>query len=466
MKQVRAQGRFHFVYIVKFIRYGLILCLVPMLQALIQFDLESLYTALRQDAVILVVMALISVWLWRQAGFSLTQEALTLRLGFLITRQLSIPCSQVAVLEQSRPLWLRALGATRVTVYAARSAHFKSAQFFLPKHQAAILAETMLPVRSDATFFEPTGAERIRFTVLSANIATTAALLWVSARETGRILGEGMEEQLNHLALDNLTRIEQIAELFLPAGMAWLFTLAFVFWGVALFWSLLSTANFRVSRSGGVILAKGGHVNHTERRILAGAVTWCDVRTTPSARLLRRYPVYLCAGSFNGSDIPILVYKKGQEALLEALMPQFCLCPASLGPVADRSLPQFLWKSGVAFAFCGALVGVSVWQLPQLTPVLVIPLLLSLGLVLSALEGWFTEGVRRNPNHTLAVQYTRWFTRHSLCVFTPDRAFSTFQTPFSENVARCDFTLRLPCRRKVKIRGIKRYQADQLKLVD
>ena len=37
----------------------------------------------------------------------------------------------------------------------------------------------------------------------------------------------------------------------------------------ALFWSLLSTSGFRVCRSGGVILAKGGHVNHTERRIAA-----------------------------------------------------------------------------------------------------------------------------------------------------------------------------------------------------
>lgn len=466
MSAVRAQGRFHFVYIVKFIRYGLILCLVPMVQALIRFDLESLYLALRQDAVILVVMALVSVWLWRQAGFSLTQGALTLRLGFLITRQVAIPCTQVAVLEQSRPLWLRMLGATRVTVYAARSAHFKTVQFFLPKHQAAILAETMLPVRSDAIFFEPTGAERIRFTVLSANLATTAALLWVSARETGRVLGEGIEERLNHLALDNLTRIEQIAELFLPAGVAWLFTLVCVFWGVALFWSLLSTANFRVSRSGGVILAKGGHVNHTERRVLASAVTWCDVRATPSARLLRRYPVYLCAGSFDGGDIPILVYKKGQEALLEALMPQFRLCPFSPGPVADRSWGQFLWKGGTAFAFCCALVGVSVWQLPQLTPVLVIPLLLSLGLLLAALEAWFTEGVCRNANGTLSVQYTRTFTRHSLCVFTPDLAFSTFQNPFSENVARCNFVLRLPCRRRIKIRGVKRYQADRLKLAD
>ena len=63
MSTVRAQGRFHIVFIVKYIRYGLILCLVPMLKALIKFDLPSLATALRQDAAILIGMALFSFFM-------------------------------------------------------------------------------------------------------------------------------------------------------------------------------------------------------------------------------------------------------------------------------------------------------------------------------------------------------------------------------------------------------------------
>lgn len=68
MSTVRAQGRFHIVFIVKYIRYGLILCLVPMLKALIKFDLPSLATALRQDAAILIGMALFSFFIWRAAA--------------------------------------------------------------------------------------------------------------------------------------------------------------------------------------------------------------------------------------------------------------------------------------------------------------------------------------------------------------------------------------------------------------
>ena len=403
MDQIRLKGRFHVVYILKYIRYGLIFCLVPMVQALLAFDLPSLYRALRQDAVILLAMAFLAVVIWRQVGFTLTDQCLILDQGVFLHRRLSLLRRHIAVLELSRPLGLRMVGAAKVTVYMARGQGVRKAVFFLPKQQASTLAELLLPVRSDAVFFEPTGAERISLTMFSANLATTAALLWVSARETGQIFGQGLEQQLNALALDRLTGIEQLFELFLPAGLAWLFTLVFFFWGVALFWSLLSTAGFKVSRSGGVILAKGGHVNHTERRIVAAAVSYCDVRLTPAARLLKRRPVYLSAGSYRGGDIPVLVYKPGNEALLQALMPQFQPPPYAPGIVAGRSLPQFLWKGGAAFAFSAALLGVSLWRLPQLTPLLSLPLLLSLGLLLAGLEALVTEGVCQGPGGVLQV---------------------------------------------------------------
>ena len=74
MKEVATKGHFHIVYVLKYIRYGLILCLVPMIQAAIRFDLPSLYTALRQDAVILIVMFFVSLAIWQKLGFSFTDK--------------------------------------------------------------------------------------------------------------------------------------------------------------------------------------------------------------------------------------------------------------------------------------------------------------------------------------------------------------------------------------------------------
>lgn len=464
MTEIRLKGRFHSVYILNFIRYGLFLCLIPMLQALIRFDMESLYSALKQDAVILIAMLLVAVYLWRHAGFVLTDKALVLCMGLGITQKTTILCDEIAVIELERPFWLRILGATRVIVYPATSTNLKAQKLFLSKSQAAAMAEYIMPVRDDVRFYHPSGYEQLALTVLSANVLTTVALIYFSVKETGRLLGANFEALLSALALDNLVVLEQWVELFLPAGVAWIITLAFVLWGAALFWSALSTANFKVSRSNGILLSYGGHINHSERRVRAAQIASCDVRTTIVGRILHRKPVYISAGAYTGRDVPILVYQPGKEDLVRSLLPHFRVCPTTPESVEGRSPAQYLWRSGGTFVLCLVLMAVSAWRLPLLTAPLTVPVVLSLGWLLLSLEAYFTEGVCQNDNHTTSLQYNKGYTRHSVCVFTPDVALTCRQTPFLEKVARCNLTLHLPCRKKVTVRGVRQYTAEQLKL--
>ena len=53
--------RFHILYCLRLFRYALLLCLVPMVQALIAFDWPSLFTALKQDAAILLFFLAVSL---------------------------------------------------------------------------------------------------------------------------------------------------------------------------------------------------------------------------------------------------------------------------------------------------------------------------------------------------------------------------------------------------------------------
>ena len=463
MKSELASGRFHVVYILKFLRNGLVLCILPMIRALLRFDLASLYTALRQDALILLAMLCVSILLWQRGGYRLSPDSLDLHFGFVSWHQRRIPFREVAVVEQSRPLWLRLLGATRITFYSARTAHFKTTKIYLSRRRAAYLAETMLPVQPDAVVFSPSGGERLRFVMLTANAATSLALLVVSTRQTGELLGKNVELLLNHLALDNLTRIEQLVELFLPAGLAWLFTLICMLWGVAIFLSMLATSGFRVSRSGGVILARGGCINHTEQRVLASAISYCDVRQTPFSRLLRRFPVYLCAGSFSGGSTPFLIYKRGQEQLLQSLLPSFHMEALDPGPVKDRSWPMYIWKGSLAFGVSAILASVSAWQLPQITPLMILPLILGAALLFFGVEARFYEGAAMQEGGSIRVCYIRHFTRHELCILTRDLSLTTLQTPFSESIARCNLYINLPCRRWLRVRGMKSWQVGKLK---
>ena len=75
------QRRFHIIFAVHYLRYGLLLCLVPMLQALLAFDLDSLWAALRQDAVILLACAAAALALWRATAFRLEDGAVLVTQG-------------------------------------------------------------------------------------------------------------------------------------------------------------------------------------------------------------------------------------------------------------------------------------------------------------------------------------------------------------------------------------------------
>lgn len=462
----RPYHRFHIVYSLKLMQKMLVVCVVPLIQALIAFDLPSLFTALRQELVLLLVLAALAGLLWLRAGWRLDGDGLCLRTGLLVRRQTRLEIRQIAVVELARPPWLRMLSGSRMVLYLAKSRSLPSVTIYLPKRAAAGLAEILLPTRAAQSFYKPTGAERLGLVMLSADLMTTAALLWLSARQTVELLGEDLAGSLDTITWANLSRLEHLAERFLPAGVAWLFTLALVLSCVSLLLSLFKTSRFHVSRNGGVIYFRGGLFTLTERRVRAAAVTVCDVRTTLAARLLRRYPVYLAAGSFDGGDIPVLVYKKGQEALLEALMPEFRLPgPVRRGLYANgRSLPVFLGVPGVLLGVFLVLAGVSAWRLPALTPLLLLPALPALALCLVALEAFFTEDIARGSNRVLTVQYSRGFTRHRLCIFTPDLAVSIRQTPFSELQGRCELRLRLPFFKRVRVRSLEYYRAAGLPL--
>ncbi|MFR8331633.1 MAG: hypothetical protein ACLU9S_04055 [Oscillospiraceae bacterium] len=155
----------------------------------------------------------------------------------------------------------------------------------------------MMPLRrEDNSVPGGEGRAACRFAVLSANLITTAVLAVVSARRTIDILGEG----INEFALTNLARVGKAGGAGAAGGHG-LAVSSDLSAGQRGLSALLSPhGGFSVCRNGGVILARGGLITKTERRILASAVSCCDVRITPIARLLRRSAVHLRPGAFRG----------------------------------------------------------------------------------------------------------------------------------------------------------------------
>lgn len=460
---------FHLAYSLKFIQKSLIVCLIPLIKALLDFDLASLYTALVQELALVVGLAVAAWLVWLCSSWQLENGVLTLRSGIFLRRSRTLTPSQIAVVEQHRTVPLRLVGATRVTVYLAKGATLPKATFYLKRKQASTLAEELMPCGAATSFFRPTGAQRLSLVMLSANLMTTAALAWFTLRQTRITLGEVLPENwrmFSTMTLQNLTFLERIIERFLPAGIAWIFTALLVLSCLSLVVSLLRTARFAVSRHGGVILSEGGLFTLTQTRVRAGTVTLCDVRITLAARILRRYPVYLCAGSYNGGAIPVLVYGRGQERLLEQLMPEFRIPSPADRPArtSGRSLPAFLGIPGTLLLCSWVMFCVAGWRLPALAPFFLLLTLVLLVLCFVQAQAFFIEDAWSASSGVLTVRYVRGFTLHNVCVFTHDVSFGTFQTPFSESRGRCTLRLRMPFHRLVRVRSMELFRAQQLQL--
>ena len=58
--------------------------------------------------------------------------------------------------------------------------------------------------------------------------------------------------------------------------------------------------------------------------------------------------------------------------------------------------------------------------------------------------------------------FTRFFTRHEVCVLTPDIAYTITENPFSVSGGRCDLRVHLPCGVRYRVRGVLRYLAQEI----
>lgn len=448
----------HLLDSVRLFRYGFLLCLVPMAQALLRFDVEGLLLALWQDAAILAVCLALSLALWAAARISVTPQAVVFRQGIGVQLKQTFSRASVAVVEVERPLYCRFVGAARVRLYFKEYSAPRRLTVYLTRRDAAFLSETLMPVKRHSGVFTPAGFERLALVMLSANAVTTSIFLWMGVQR----LNDYVAPDLEQLAVQQFTRLEVLIERLLPAGSAFLVALAFCLASLTFCYSFFHTFGFSCGRSGGVIISRGGFFTKIERRVLASSVTACRVRVTPAARLLRRRPVYLTAGWFGGGDVPLMVYKAGQEHIVQALLPDFSPPARPLGDTPGKSVNQYLWQPAAALALSLGLCGAALNVMPGVLGMLGVFAAMSAGCLLVSLEGFREEGIADNPNRTLGLVYTRFFTRYEVCIFTPDRSFAVRQNPFSVSAGRSNVFVRPPARHTFRVRGVRKARADAL----
>lgn len=442
------------------LRWGLVLCIIPVAQALFVFDIYAAYLAFTQSAAILLAVALLAFLLFRHSSVCLSDDVLLVCEGIVFSRKAAYRLDRISAVACERTILGQMLGASRLTIYFKSEKPVPSVSLWLPRTAAKKLFDRLLPCRQSDGVFEPAGFDKLMFVMLSANIIATAALVTMTVYRLSRLWGENVGD----FALLGLHQVQQMFTAFLPAGISAILTLVCVFFFISLLRGSFSCWNFTVARSGNLLLCRGGLFTKWERRVLISAINSSSMHITLWARLVRRYPVYITAGGFSGHELPLISVKAGQEEqVLRRLLPEFCLAQKPLCNPRRRHIGSFLWLSGEVTGLFAVLLLVSFYALPQLSWALGLGVLFGLFWCAVELEAFFKEGVCKNKNRTFSLCYSRLFTRYMVSVYTNDFSMEMRMHPLAANEGRCDVRLYTPSRSTYRIRSVEYSVANRLR---
>lgn len=422
------EKHFHPFAALRFLRKTLAVYLIPLVNVLFERNWPAFWTALRQDAILFALLCGVSWVILRFSSWQLDEAGvLHLRWKLLFKLDTTIRGEALAALTLERPALFRLGGATKITLYPTGQPQKHVIPLCLRRADARELADRLLPIETP-TLHTPAGSERAALVLLGANGISTLALVALAIRQT------------RQLPLD--------AE-----------TLATALFGASLARSFAQAMHYEVWHTATQIGSRGGWIDRFECRVRSAQISYADVRVSPLARVLKRWPVFVTAGCCT-PELPLFVYRSGGEALFRELLPEFQMPPDIRADTTQRSL-IFFAPAGIPFALCALLSLVSVTVLPAMTVTLLVPTVFFFVLLCGAVMGYTREGIwLREGKVTLRRQEGVYL--HCICVFHPDLCLMGFQSPWAANVRRTNLTLIFPGQVRLKVRSIPLAEADRI----
>ena len=137
---------YHPLAALRFLRKTVLLCLLPLANALLEFSLSALLTALRQDAALLLFLCGASWVLLEASSWALDDAGvLRLRWAFAAKQERILRGEALAALTIERPLLFRLMGASRVLLYPVGQPAKRAVTLYLYKEDAQELADPSCP---------------------------------------------------------------------------------------------------------------------------------------------------------------------------------------------------------------------------------------------------------------------------------------------------------------------------------
>lgn len=285
------EQRLHPFAALRVLRKTLVLYLVPLLRVLFERNWAALRAALRQDLILFLLVCALSWVILHASSWSLDESGtFCLHWKLLFRFDRTVRGASLAALTIERPFYYRLAGASRVTLYPVGEPKQRTLTLCLRRADAQHLADQLLPIEAPS-LHRPKGGERAALGLLGANSLSTLALFLLAIRQTQQ--GPDRYE----LALAQINFLAGLAARWLPAGAAWLLAFSGFLLGLSLLRSFVQTVHYEVWHTSTQIGSRGGWLDRFECRVKSDQISFADVRLSPFARLMRRWPVFVTAAA-------------------------------------------------------------------------------------------------------------------------------------------------------------------------
>lgn len=254
---------------------------------------------------------------WWRRFYALSPRRLRLQRGILLRHTTCIPLSRITTLTIERPLWLRIMGAAKVSVDTdAGTRWWADARLTVPNRHARLF----LPESERGRVWRAAPWRLWLMAILSSDSFGGVLLLAAVFRQSSILLGEGIQEAV----LNNLETAADMLAL-IPRTAALLILILVSGWLVGAIRHLLRHMPFTVYRGDATLTVYAGWLTRRIHCCALDAINYADRRQTLTACLLRKHMVYIsCTG-----------YGKDRNTLAVIL-------PPCNGTYADRELAAML----------------------------------------------------------------------------------------------------------------------------
>ncbi len=281
------------------------------------------------DLSVALLLLTLPVWAWWRRTYEITSQHLCLRRGIVWRRTTAIPMEQVTTLTVERPLWLRLVrGARMIADTDAGNHRLSDVRLIIPKKQALLLM-------SDPDVGATVRAAPWRLwllSVLSSDSLSGVLLLTTVFRQSGILLGEGLQQTL----LNNLEAAAD-AVTVIPRTAALLTLLLLVGWLIGAARHLMHHLPFSVCRQENTVTVRTGLFSYRYHSCDVSAIHYMDRRQTLMAYLTRLYTVFIgCTGYGKDKNTLAVLLPPCRRSLADehtaVLLPHLLPCPVTVRP--------------------------------------------------------------------------------------------------------------------------------------